>query len=265
MNSSKMKNQLLTIDEAARYLNVSKTSLRRWTNEGRLACVRVGPRAERRFRVEDIQRFVDPVTQEGHVARPDGEDPVRAVETAAAQQVPRHISTHYTDRDELWRLFRPYVLDHLARGVQLLYIHEDGARDDVRARLRAEGLDPDELKARGLLRLLVPSQAYLRTGGFSGPRMIDFLEAAILDRRALGHTSMLISGEMTWYLTGADGVQGMIPYEMALNDLLRRYPDVTIVCHYDVNRLPGAITLGAICSHPHVHMPDRFVGGFFRF
>jgi excisionase family DNA binding protein len=35
---------LLTLDEAATYLAVSKTTLRRWTNDGRLACHRVGPR-----------------------------------------------------------------------------------------------------------------------------------------------------------------------------------------------------------------------------
>ena len=40
---------LLTLDEAATYLAVSKTTLRRWTNDGRLACHRVGPRNERRF------------------------------------------------------------------------------------------------------------------------------------------------------------------------------------------------------------------------
>jgi excisionase family DNA binding protein len=41
--------KLLTIEEAARYLNVSKVSLRRWSNSGRLRCFRVGVRGERRF------------------------------------------------------------------------------------------------------------------------------------------------------------------------------------------------------------------------
>ena len=33
--------ELLDIEQAARFLNVSETSLRRWTNAGRLACLRV--------------------------------------------------------------------------------------------------------------------------------------------------------------------------------------------------------------------------------
>ena len=43
---------LLNIEQAAHFLNVSETSLRRWTNDGRLACLRVGRRRERRFRKE---------------------------------------------------------------------------------------------------------------------------------------------------------------------------------------------------------------------
>jgi hypothetical protein len=93
--------------------------------------------------------------------------------------------------------------------------------------------------------------------------MIDFMEAAILNFRSSGHSKILISGEMTWYLTGAPGVEGMIEYECLLNDMLQRYPQVTIVCHYDLHRLSGAIALGGLCSHPHVQLPDRLVSGFF--
>ena len=33
--------ELLDIEQAAKFLNVSETSIRRWTNAGRLACYRV--------------------------------------------------------------------------------------------------------------------------------------------------------------------------------------------------------------------------------
>ena len=55
----------------------------------------------------------------------------------------------------------------------------------------------------------------------------------------------------------------MIEYEARLNDLLARYPKVTIVCHYDMQRLNGDITLGALCSHPHVHLPSGMLPGYF--
>jgi excisionase family DNA binding protein len=261
-----MNQQLLTIEDAARYLNVSKTSLRRWTNEGRLRCVRVGPRGERRFHLEDIRRFLeDPAHGPGPAPAPALElDPRRVLDPAAQKGIARHVALHYRDRDELWRLFRSHVLDHLGQHAPMLYIHEVGARAHLLEQLRHEGLHPDKLEASGLLRLLVPAEAYLRTGSFSAPRMLDFVESGILDRRALGHTRMLISGDMTWYLTGAEGVEGMFAYESGLNELLRRYPDVTIVCNYDVHRLSGHVIVGALCSHPHVQLPDRMAVGYYR-
>src|SRR2546428_1477224 len=51
--------QLLNIKQAAELLNVSEISLRRWTNEGRLTCLRVGGRRERRFRRQDLLDFLE--------------------------------------------------------------------------------------------------------------------------------------------------------------------------------------------------------------
>ncbi len=256
---------LLSIDEAARYLSVSKSSLRRWTRLGTLACMRVGARRERRFRREDLDRFLDRDT--AHAPKASSAlprtDPLVALDAAALEGVPRHVCTHFRDRDELWQLFRPYVLEHAKQQQAIVYIHEENSRADVLARLHGEGLDPKRMIADGLLRLLVPSEAYLRTGSFAPERMIDFVEGAILDRRTAGHEAMLVSGEMIWRLSSAPGVEGMDEYEMRLNDLLARYPRVTIVCHYDMHRLSGAVTLGALCTHPHVHLPSGLLPGYF--
>jgi excisionase family DNA binding protein len=252
---------LLNIEEAANYLRVSKTSLRRWTNEGRLACVRVGARGERRFRTEDLDAFLRLAPVSTEVEAAPGEDPIAVLDAAQRRGVPRHVCLHHHDRAELWKLFRPYVSFHVQRGAPILWVHEDGLRDDVMTRLRAEGVDPEKLIAAGLLQILEPSEAYLRIGSFDPQRMVDFMESAILGFRSRGHKTALISGEMIWSLSGAPGVDQMIPYERMLNDLLLRYPDVTIVCHYDLERLGGKTTLGALCSHPHVQLADRVVGG----
>ena len=49
---------LMTLDEAATYLGVSKVSLRRWTVNGQLRCVRVGSRRDRRFRRADLDSYI---------------------------------------------------------------------------------------------------------------------------------------------------------------------------------------------------------------
>lgn len=57
--------ELLDISEAAQFLNVSETSLRRWTNDGLLPCLRIGRRRERRFRRADLSGFHGTTQRDG--------------------------------------------------------------------------------------------------------------------------------------------------------------------------------------------------------
>ena len=50
---------LLTLSEAAQVLNVHISTLRRWSNLGLITTYRIGPRADRRFKMDDIQRILD--------------------------------------------------------------------------------------------------------------------------------------------------------------------------------------------------------------
>jgi len=52
-------NGMLTISEVARLLNVHINTVRRWSNQGALKSYRIGSRGDRRFRQEDIDRFLE--------------------------------------------------------------------------------------------------------------------------------------------------------------------------------------------------------------
>ncbi len=245
---------LLTLEQAARYLNVSKASLRRWTNDGRLACHRLGARGERRFARTDLDAHRQIVRTRSTTAGRDGPLP--------AGQVP-HVSTFFRDEDELWAMVRPYVLQHIRAGLPIVYICAAITPDDFRGRLRAEGHDPAPLESSGLLRLLTADTAYLRTGTFTADGMITFMESAIVERVRAGHRALMLSGEMTWFFSGAPGVEEMWAYETRLNDLMARYPGVTTVCSYDLRRFDGVGVVEALCSHPYARLPDREVRGFY--
>ena len=51
-------NRLLSLTEAAKLLNVSKETLRRWTRLNKVPVLIVNKRGDRRFRQEDIERFM---------------------------------------------------------------------------------------------------------------------------------------------------------------------------------------------------------------
>src|SRR5213594_3600250 len=69
------QDDLLDIKQAAQFLKVSETSLRRWTNAGRLTCLRVGRKRERRFRRTDLLAFAEEQPAAGPAPEPIGAIP----------------------------------------------------------------------------------------------------------------------------------------------------------------------------------------------
>ena len=251
------KQRFLTIAEAAEFLHVSETSLRRWTNSGSLRCFRVGVRRERRFLVEDLLEFVasGKVRQE-----PPSTDSKVVADTVSLE---RHICLFFVNQDEQWQMMRPYLLEHLGSGVPVLYIQDSTSPERLLELLRAEGLPVDELIANGLLRIIPPEQAYLLTGRFDAQRMLAFMESAILVALAAGYDRVFLTGEMTWSLPNAPGAEGMMYYEALLNPLVDKYPGSTIVCQYDLRRFDGPSVLDALLTHPSVHVPSGRASGFY--
>ncbi len=49
---------MLTTGEVARLLNVHPSTVRRWSNRGIIKAYRIGPRAERRYRRDDVAVFL---------------------------------------------------------------------------------------------------------------------------------------------------------------------------------------------------------------
>jgi excisionase family DNA binding protein len=49
---------MLTVSEVAQLLHIHPNTLRRWSNEGRLNAFRITPRGDRRFKKQDVDRFL---------------------------------------------------------------------------------------------------------------------------------------------------------------------------------------------------------------
>jgi len=56
-NGEHMSN-MLTVREVARLFHVHPNTLRRWSNKGRIRAYRITPRGDRRFKREEIARFL---------------------------------------------------------------------------------------------------------------------------------------------------------------------------------------------------------------
>ena len=56
--ASEQMDDMLTVREVARFLHVHPNTLRRWSNKGRIRAYRISPRGDRRFKREEIARYL---------------------------------------------------------------------------------------------------------------------------------------------------------------------------------------------------------------
>ena len=254
------KHRILTIAEAAEFLHVSQTSLRRWTNSGKLRSFRVGGRNERRFLMEDLLAFMPFAGDQAELSKQRVAEPQI---TPASESHKRHICLLFLNPDELWQMLRPYILEYLNANLPVLYIGDSSPSYHLLELLSTEGFPLENLIARGLLRLLPPTQTYLLGGSFDAQRMLSFIEAAILGALEAGYKRIFIIGEMTWTLeVGLDSEQ-LKAFEKLLNPIVEKYPAATIVCQYDLRRFDGPGVLTALLTHPSVHLPLGTAPGFY--
>lgn len=67
MASEERLSNLLTLREVARMLRIHPNTLRRWSNEGRIRAYRINSRGDRRFKREEVARFVADLNGESGV------------------------------------------------------------------------------------------------------------------------------------------------------------------------------------------------------
>lgn len=160
-------------------------------------------------------------------------------------------------------MLRPYLLRHARLGAPILYIRDSTPPAHLMSLIRRAGLDPEELTRRGLFRAVPSSDIYLPDGGFSTARTLALVENSIREMLSGGRRAALVTGEMSWYFSGATGVEDIVDYERRVNRIAERYPHVTIVCQYSIARFDSAMTLGTLCAHPVAELPERTVQAFY--
>src|SRR5260370_25653941 len=113
--------RFLTIAEAAEFLHVSQTSLRRWTNSGKLRSFRVGGRNERRFLMDDLLAFMPSTRRQPDLLKQPAAETQMIPESESRE---RHICLFFLSVDEQWQILRPYILEFLNANAPVLYIQD---------------------------------------------------------------------------------------------------------------------------------------------
>jgi transcriptional repressor of dcmA and dcmR len=235
-------NDLLDIGEAARFLNVSETSLRRWTNAGALPCLRVGRRHERRFRRDDLLAFMEHQPSHSPLKGSFPTNPSNAslIDASAVLTPGDHLSGFYGSDLGLATLSVRFILDGLQEG-SMVYVVAS-----TRSIKRLTGYLKEK---RPSLQRDISAGKLLFCGYQKGPRaQIKDFEAQLTKAAGEGAQSFRVFG-YTWEMRKKVSAEKFAEYELIYDQYIaRRFPVVTL-CAYDVRKFSGVDVLDALKAH----------------
>lgn len=240
--STSAANELLDIGGAAAFLNVSETSLRRWTNEGALPCLRVGRRRERRFRRADLLAFMEhqPAGTIPADALPASVPAARPVDESIALTHGSHLCAFYDSDLGRATIAVRFLLEGLREGSMVYLVASTRSSKQILSNLKQKRPSLERDISAG--KLLVADYK-------KGPRaQIKDFELQLTTAAEEGAQSFRVFGD-TWEMRKKVSAAGFAEYETAYDQFIaRRFPVVTI-CAYDVRRFSGVAVLGALKAH----------------
>ena len=243
---------LITIKQAARFLSVSEVSLRRWTDSGRLSCLRVGARRERRFRRDDLLAFLEQ-QDAGMAAKAGGRRSGRVRLEGIAINDGEHLCSLYQNDLGRVKLSVPFLADGLRAGDVCFLIATPESQREILASLGEVYGAMDEAIAEG--RLIVSD------GKPTGPEMHAYLEESFVMATRAGNRSLRLVGDMVWALEKGVAIDDLMEFEMRYNHTLaRRFPIVSL-CQYDTRAFSGKAVHDVLMCHEDTfsHPLSRFI------
>lgn len=219
--------KLLTIKEAAGFLNVSEMSLRRWTNSGKLKCYRVGGKNERRFTRKALENFLQP--NEKSV-------PLGISNTSVKDS--SHIAHFYKDADESVAVGTGFLASGLSRGESTLLISPEDKSFRIFAGLNDLGYPVEKLKDDGLI---VASE-----GHYNLSEQLEFMIELIANRTY--NKGFRLLGDMLWAVEKGWNLAEINRLETKTNEILSG-SNKLFLCQYDLAHFGAEGALMAFDTH----------------
>jgi excisionase family DNA binding protein len=234
-----MSDKLLNTREAARFLRASEASLRRWADAGLLPASRVGRRRARRFKEDDLLRFMGP---DHGGPSPATTGLARAVPLAGmAITLGSHLGSFYTTDVGRLRLGLPFLRDGINSGQACVLFALPDVRERYVQALQREGIDVEAAKRSGLLTMLT-------VASLSPEEFIARLEATFIDITRQRPGPFRFLGEPVAGLAAVQSVTAFLSFEHQCSALAKRFPMV-MLCAYDAREFDGTTILECIKLH----------------
>lgn len=254
------KDNLLTIKQAAEMLNVSEMSLRRWTNAGKLACLRVGTHRSRRFKREDLLKFLeqqdatDGVVKSVNDQASSSKRETHIILEGLTIDYGNHLCSLYDNALGRQKLSVPLLADGLRKGDICFLVATIDIQNEILEALKAADCDVKTAIENG--------QLLVMDGEQNKKNMLKVMQSQFILATRSGGKSMRIVGDMSWALAKGWDIDEIIEYESTFNNTLGHQYPVIALCLYNVENFSGSGILGALrCHEDTFQYPlNRFFG-----
>ena len=257
--------ELMNTKQAAQFLNVSEISIRRWTESGKLPCVRVGARRERRFDKTQLIEFLKDQ---------DGTNITHTLEHSS-KPVEKHTDIYKSDHVNIEGMQIP-------SGQHLCTLYKtDVVITKLSVPFLAQGIKNRELcvlvATKTLQKIIIDqlSRVYPAAGtaidegelilseGISNPdELYQYFENIFLTATRHGYSSIRVLGDMGWTNSKNMSFDDLMLFERDYNhNLCPSFPVVSL-CQYDARSFSGTEILQALNNHKDTfnHSFARFIG-----
>jgi hypothetical protein len=149
-----------------------------------------------------------------------------------------HVGVFYRGVEECRAVVLPLIDEALAAGCGVIYVSDHDTPEEIHRQLLAEAIDADAATARGQLRLVPSTDAYLPGKVFDPDRTVEFYQQAWEKSRQRGYPVLCVVGEMGWKQRECPGTERFLEYEALYAVHFGDVPAITL-CLYDVERTRG--------------------------
>jgi MEDS: MEthanogen/methylotroph, DcmR Sensory domain len=147
------------------------------------------------------------------------------------------------------------IVEKLKANYRCVYFNSPPMIAGIRSYLAATGLSVAAEIRRGAL-VLSSDQDHLLEGRFDIDRMLELIEATVVQALGDGYQGLWASGDMTWEFGGENDLEKLRKYEQGLEELFRRNPTLQCICQYHAEMLPLGAVKEALYAHRSVYINE---------
>jgi len=234
-----MSEKLLNTAEAAAFLRASQASVRRWADAGLLLASRIGRRGARRFREEDLLRFMGRSPAATSPAAPVL--PRALLFQGMAVRLGSHLASLYGTDEGRLRVGLPFLREGLLANQTCLLYAAGAFRDEYLRALKSEKVDVAAAIEDRLLVLMAVRRV-------SVDEWIKDFERLIAEAGRDRPGPVRFVGDTTTGLRNVGSARSLSRLEKELTAVVKRLP-VVVLCPYDARAFDGVEVMEALKHH----------------